>query len=164
MIKDTNNIMVKQSMNPYQWFCVYFNVKDINNSIKFYEQLLEHKVERQFKTRWAEFKICEGFTFGLLSPLFDKNYISKNEDLSQHYDDNYIRNFSEKIKLGNNAILNLTTDNIKKDRERVKLIRPKALSVSKIMYINFMFPYYFFMVKDPDGNLIEIAQNNPNQK
>ena len=27
----------------------------------------------------------------------------------------------------------------------------------EIMYINFMFPYYFFMVRDPDGNLIEIA-------
>lgn len=96
--------------------------------------------------------------------MFDKNFISKNKNLSQHYDDDYIRNFSEKIILGNNAILNLTTYNIKKDLERVKSISPKALSVSKIMYINFMFPYYFFMVKDPDGNLIEIAQINPNQQ
>lgn len=38
--------MVKQNMSSYQWFCVYFNVKDINNSIKFYEQLLDRKVER----------------------------------------------------------------------------------------------------------------------
>lgn len=32
--------------------------------------------------------------------------------------------------------------------------------VSEIMYVNITEPYYYFTVKDPEGNLLEICGDN----
>ncbi|MBE3113842.1 MAG: VOC family protein [Actinobacteria bacterium] len=135
--------------------CVYISVKDINKSIEFYGFLLQKEVEVSFKDRWAQFKINDDFRLGLLNPAFDKKIIKDRQDLDEHFDKNYIKNFSSKVRVGNSIILNLQTDDLNVEHRR--LSTKYKDEVSEIMYINFMFPYYFFMVRDPDGNLIEIA-------
>lgn len=135
--------------------CVYISVKDINRSIEFYGFLLQKEVEVSFKDRWAQFKITNDFRLGLLNPVFDKKIIKDRQDLDEHFDKNYIKNFSSKVRVGNSIILNLQTDDLNVEHQR--LSAKYKDEVSEIMYINFMFPYYFFMVRDPDGNLIEIA-------
>ncbi|MFX1255848.1 MAG: VOC family protein, partial [Promethearchaeota archaeon] len=110
-----------------------------------------------YKNRWAQFRICDHFTLGLLCPAFDKAIIESGQDLSPHYDIEFIHNFTDEIIQGNNVVLNLSTTDIKNEYERIKALGPKK--VSNIMYVNFMYPYRFFHVEDPDGNVIEIAES-----
>ena len=135
--------------------CVYISVKDINKSIEFYGFLLQKEVEVSFKDRWAQFKITDDFRLGLLNLTFDKKIIKEGQDLDEHFDKNYIKNFSSKVRVGNSIILNLQTDDLNAEHQR--LSAKYKNEVSQIMYVNFMFPYHFFMIRDPDGNLIEIA-------
>ena len=113
--------------------CVYLCVKDMNRAIKFYEKFFEMKVSHRYKDRWADFGL-DNFTFGLYNPSFDK----------------------EKYKKGNNVIPNFYTNNIKKEYLRVKKLNPKT--ISEIGFVNFMFPYKYFLVEDTEGNVLEIAE------
>ena len=144
-------------MSYYIWVTIYYNVGNLENSILFYKKLLGMEPETRFQDRWAHFKIIEGLSLGLLSLKFDKNYIETNEDVLNHYDQNYINNFSDQVIVGNSCILNLTVENLEKEYERVTKLKPRA--ITELRYINFMFPYRFFIVEDPDGNKIEITEN-----
>ncbi|MFX1535253.1 MAG: VOC family protein [Promethearchaeota archaeon] len=68
-----------------QLSCVYLNVSNLDSSIDFYRTVLEKEVEVRYKNRWAQFRICEHFTLGLLCPAFDKAIIESGQDLSLHY-------------------------------------------------------------------------------
>ena len=135
--------------------CVYLNVNDIRASIAFYKQLLQTDVERSYAERWAEFRISQDINLGLLNPAFDRAMIENGEDLDRHYNEAFMRNVPQNIHFGNSVVLNLRADNLLEEYERVQQIPPGV--VSEIMYVNFMFPYHFFVVQDPDGNWIEIA-------
>lgn len=43
------------------------------------------------------------------------------------------------------------------NEEYMRLKKKYPNQISNLMFVNFMFPYNFFIIKDPDGNLIEIA-------
>lgn len=135
--------------------CVYLNVNDMDASIKFYKQLLQMDVEKRYEKRWAQFKITEDIRLGLLNPAYDQAMIVQGKDLAKHYNEEYIRNLPQKIKTGNSVVLNLRADDLMEEYDRIQQIHPG--NVTEIMYVNFMFPYSFFMVQDPDGNWIEIA-------
>ena len=142
-------------MSQSRAVCVYLNVSDMQSSINFYKQLLQVDVEAQFEDRWAQFKISEDFRLGLLNPGFDKAFIAKGIDLDQHYNAASIRNVPESIEAGNSIVLNLRADNLAEEFERIQIFCPTG--ISEIMYVNFMTPYNCFMLQDPDGNLIEVA-------
>ena len=142
-------------MSSSRVVCVYLNVNDMQASINFYKQLLQVGVEAQFEDRWAQFKISEDIRLGLLNPGFDKAFIAKGIDLDQHYNEASIRNVPESIEAGNSVVLNLRTDNLAEEFERIQKFCP--VGISEIMYVNFMTPYNCFMLQDPDGNLIEVA-------
>lgn len=142
-------------MSSSKVVCVYLNVNDIDASISFYKQLLQMDVEAQHKNRWAQFKISEDIRLGLLNPAFDQAFIAQGKDLDQHYNEAFIRNVPKSIETGNSVILNLRADKLVEEYERIQQFSPN--NVSEIMYVNFMMPYNCFMVQDPDGNWIEIA-------
>ena len=112
-------------------------------------------VGRRYENRWVQFKISEDIRFGLLNPAYDKEVIAQGKDLDKHYNEAFIRSIPKNIRTGNHVILNLRADNLPEEYERVKRISPGH--VTEIMYVNFMFPYTFFMVQGPDGNWIVIA-------
>ena len=89
---------------------------------------------------------------------FDKRYIETKEDVLDHYDQNYINNFTDEFIVGNSCILNLTVENLEKEYERVVKLKPK--NITELRYVNFLFTYRFFIVEDPDGNKIEIIENS----
>ncbi len=142
-------------MKGLQFTCVYLVVKNMERSIDFYTSLFETKVDKRFEDRWAQIKTPNGFVIGLLNPNYDEQVIEKGKDLEKHYDKEYIKNISNKYTVGNTVVLNLKADNFEKEFKRIKRLKPKH--ISKTQYVNFMFPYHFFIVQDPDGNLIEIS-------
>ena len=135
----------------------YLIVKDMEKSISFYESLLEMKVSSQNFNRWAQFNFG-GNCIALWNPKYDKERVKSGEDLGEVYNHEYLSyRKNEKIKYGNNVVLNFWIDDLNAEYERLKDLNISELS--KIMYINVASPYYFFMLEDPDGNKIEITGN-----
>jgi lactoylglutathione lyase len=137
--------------------CVYIVAKDFEKSIDFYTKLFQKPIDKKYRHRWAQIKVSEDLTFGILNQEFDKEFIQNGENIFKHYDQNYIDNLDTKYETGNRVVLNLGADDIEKEYQRIKGLDFKE--ISPIQYVNFMFPYNFFIVKDPDGNLIEIADS-----
>lgn len=141
-----------------EFTCVYIVVKNIEKSIEFYTSLFETKIDKKFENRWAQVKSPNGVTIGLLNANYDERLIKSGKDLEKHYDKEFIRsNINIKYTVGNSVVINLRTNDIEKEYKRVKALKPK--DISGIQYVNFMFPYHFFIVKDPDGNQIEISDS-----
>lgn len=134
--------------------CTYFIVKDMKKSIAFYETLLEIKATSKNLNRWAEFHF--GSCIALFNPEFDLELIKENKDLEVHYNKEYLL-FKKRneIKYGNNAVLNFNVPDLRGEYERIKMLG--IGTVTEIMYINIIMPYYCFVLEDPDGNQIEIT-------
>ena len=135
--------------------CVYINTKQFKKTVNFYTLLLEKEIERIFEDRWAQIKITDDIRLGFLNVEYDRRMIEKGKNLEQHYNEEFIKNMPKNYTTGNSIILNLKTDNILDEYNRVKKIAPNY--ISELQYVNFIFPYNFFIIKDPEGNIIEIA-------
>jgi len=99
-----------------------------------------------------------GTAIALYNQKFDDRKIagSSEEELKVNYNKEYLNYIKEnKTKYGNNVVLNFSVDDLKAEYIRLKELFDSA--VSKMMYVNIVCPYNFFMVADPDGNLIEIT-------
>ena len=134
---------------------IYLIVKSIDKSIEFYEKLLKMKVTAKNYDRWAQFNFDDK-CIALYSDEYDIRAIKCNENLEQHYNEQYLNYFKQRnISYGNNFVLNFWIEDLNKEYERLE-----ALNIGKmsgIMYVNISSPYYFFTVVDPDGNTIEIT-------
>lgn len=135
----------------------YLIVNDMEESINFYEKLLDMKVSAQNYDRWAQFNFDDK-CIALFNDAFDKRIIEKNQNLEKHYDKKYLKYMKErKITYGNNIVLNFWIEDLQK--EHTRLVNLNIGRVSEIMYLNISSPYYMFVVYDPDGNTIEITGN-----
>lgn len=54
------------------------------------------------------------------------------------------------------VVINLNTEDLQAEYERIKSL-DIGTNLTKIRYINAGRPYYYFCLKDPDGNTIEIT-------
>lgn len=134
--------------------CTYLIVKDMEKSISFYEAVLEVSAQSRNIKRWAQFD-C-GNTLALWNPEYDLELIRNNDNVDEHFNNTYLlykRN--NKTNYGNNVILNYNVPDLNDEYERIKSL--KIGSVSEILYINIVQPYYCFMLEDPDGNILEIT-------
>ncbi len=133
----------------------YLLVKDMEKSISFYEKLLEMKVSSQNFNRWAQFNIGHS-CIALLNKKYDFERIRNNDRIESAYNKAFLEYTANmKIRYGNNFVLNFYIDDLNKEYERVKNLN--IGDVSEIFFINVKFPYYCFMLEDPDGNQIEIT-------
>lgn len=134
--------------------CTYLVVKNMEKSISFYEALLGIKAQSKNIKRWAQFN--SGCSIALWNPEYDLELIRNNEDLDEHFNKEYLLfKQNNKTEYGNNVILNFNVPDLKIEYERIKAL--EIGSVTDILYINIVQPYYCFMLKDPDGNLLEIT-------
>lgn len=135
----------------------YLKVKDMEKSIQFYEKLLEMDVTSQNFNRWAQFDF-HGNCIALYNPRYDFKMFKEGKALENNYGSKYI-SFKKKedIVYGNNFVLNFYIEDLAKEHARLKGL--KIGEISDIMYLNVASPYYFFVLKDPDGNMIEITGN-----
>lgn len=133
----------------------YLIVNNMEKSINFYEKLLDMKPTKKNFDRWAQFNF-EGNCIALFNKAYDTNLINSGNNLSEYYNDAYLKYFKQrKIIYGNNTVLNFWIEDLIKEYKRLELLQ--IGDMSEIMYLNISSPYHFFTVTDPDGNPIEIT-------
>lgn len=134
---------------------IYLIVNDFNKSITFYEKLLQIIVTRKNMNRYAMFEL-EGICLALMNGHFDFKHpdlvIHKGE-FSEYFDDlNKIANSPNNRKF----VLNFWDDNLRNEYNRIKSLGITD-NLTKIKYVCNVSPYYYFHLKDPDGNVIEVT-------
>ena len=134
-------------------YCTYIETNKFEEVVNFYEKILQRKPNIYTKDRWVEFEI--GNKLAIYNRAYDEEKI--NNKTSINYNDEYIRNLHKpkEIKKNNIITLNLYTDNLKSEYERIKDLQ--IGNVSEIMYVNITAPYYYFTIQDPEGNSLEIS-------
>ena len=130
---------------------VYICVKNMEKSINFYKLLLQQDPIYMNEERWVTFK-C-GQTVSLYNKEYDQKIIENHKYFNQAYIDDFFIEDDE--KKNNIMILNFEVDNLKAEYER--LLSLNIGEVSKLMYVNVHMPYWYFNIKDPDGNILEIT-------
>ncbi|WP_270525049.1 VOC family protein [Longibaculum muris] len=129
----------------------YICVKNMEKSINFYKLLLQQDPIYMNEERWVTFK-C-GQTVSLYNKEYDQKIIENHKCFNQAYIDDFFIEDDE--KKNNIMILNFEVDNLKAEYER--LLSLNIGEVSKLMYVNVHMPYWYFNIKDPDGNILEIT-------
>ena len=137
------------------WGSIYLIVKDFDESVKFYKELLEKDVVAQNSNRFAVFDV-QGFSLSIMNSRYDVENASKvvKKGLSYEEYDDYLT-IATKGNPGK-VVINLCTDNLQKEHARVCKLEI-GNKITEIRYINAKNPYYYFSLKDPDGNIIEIT-------
>lgn len=131
----------------------YLFVKNMSKSIEFYSKLLEMQPTATNKDRWAQFNF-NGNCIALRNMAFDDNL--SNEQKAEIFSDEYLKYYEDfTIKHGNSFVLNFWIEDLQAEYDRIKKL--DIAEMSTIMTINFGTPYHFFVVKDPDGNTLEIT-------
>ena len=110
----------------------YISVNDFAKSLAFYQLLLEQEPLYCNDDRWATFD-C-GNSLSLYNRQFDIDFLVNN-DYRGHYNHSYLISEYERIK------------------------KLKIGAVSELLFVNIHMPYWYFTIKDPDGNEIEITGN-----
>lgn len=133
--------------------CTYIETNKFKEVVSFYEKILQIKPNIYTKNRWVEFE-C-GNKLSIYNRKFDEEKL-KNEN-SINYNEAYIKDFKkEQNKKFNNIItLNFYTKDLNTEYSRIKELN--IGEISEIMYVNITEPYYYFTIKDPEGNLLEIC-------
>lgn len=134
---------------------IYLIVGDFERSLSFYKQLLERDVSAQNKTRFAIFNVV-GLCLCLLNGKFD----AEHPDLVEHAGD-YVPLYDDYAAVtesqnSGKIVINLGTPDLKKEYERLKELSI-ASDLTDIRYINAGTPYWYFSLRDPDSNIIEIT-------
>ena len=132
----------------------YICVENMKKSMNFYELLLQSKPIYTNDDRWVTFDCVNSIS--LYNKAFDEKLLEKagEECFNQAYIDDFYKEDSG--KKNNIIILNFEVENLKLEHERLKFLH--IGEVSQMMYVNVHLPYWYFNIKDPDGNILEIAE------
>ena len=134
---------------------IYLISKDFESSVKFYKELLEKDVVAQNMNRFAIFDV-NGFSLSIMNGYFDIENPEKVETKGERYDeyDNYVA-IADGVNNGK-VVINLGTENLQKEYDRIVNLGI-GKNLTQIRYINAKNPYYYFSLKDPDENIIEVT-------
>ena len=134
---------------------IYLISKDFEISVKFYKELLEKDVVAQNMNRFAIFDV-NGFSLSIMNGYFDIENPEKVETKGERYDeyDNYAA-IADGVNNGK-VVINLGTENLQKEYDRIVNLGI-GKNLTQIRYINAKNPYYYFSLKDPDENIIEVT-------
>lgn len=116
---------------------IYLVVKDFEKSVAFYEALLCQKADGRCKSgnKFVEFF----FDHQCIALMNESNLIGHNSDLNSDY----------------KFVLNFYVNDLKKEHERIKALN--IGSVTEILQANPS--YFYFHLRDPDRNVIEVTGN-----
>ena len=133
--------------------CTYIETNKFMEVISFYEKILQIKHNIYTENRWVEFE-C-GNKLAIYNRKFDEEKINSRNNVN--YNDAYIKDFNKEqnIKMNNIITLNFYTEDLNTEYSRIKVLN--IGEISDIMYVNITEPYYYFTIKDPEGNLLEIC-------
>lgn len=134
---------------------IYLIVNDFEKSIMFYEKLLEMPVTCVNEGRFAQF-IFEGHNISIMNGLFDNNNPDKvihKGEYTNLFDDLYRKALATNT---NKFVFNFWDEDLQAEYERIKGLCITE-NLSKIKYMCYVAPYYYFQLTDPDGNIIEVT-------
>ena len=114
----------------------YIWVDNLDEAVAFYQKVFEQKITRREKDRWAHFGDLNTLLIGLY------NYTVDNEE----------------VKSGNNITPELKTDNIKKEHERITLLKPRRITDIIILEQPVLYKYFHF--EDIWGNIWEVTEHS----
>jgi len=134
---------------------IYIVARDFDKSVRFYKLLLERDVSAQNRNRFAIFNI-ERLCLSIMNGYFDFDNPDKVTTKGKRYEeyDDYVK-IAEAKNTGK-IVINLSADDLKKEYDRIRELDIGS-KLTEIRYINARNPYYYFSMKDPDDNTIEIT-------
>lgn len=131
----------------------YICVKDIEKSLSFYKSLLNQEPLYNNDNRWITFD-CGNYL-----SLYNKQYdldLVKNNLSNDKFNQAYLNILNQEENGYNNLIVfNFEVDDLNSEYQRLKSLQIGELS--QICYVNIHIPYWYFTIKDPDGNILEIT-------
>ena len=135
---------------------IYLIVDDFEKSIAFYEKLLDMPLTSENNGRFASF-VFEGHCISIMNGHFDAQNPEKVERKGEtaEVSGETLRD----IALAPNThkfVFNFWDENLRSEYERVKNLNITE-NISKIKYVCYTAPYYYFQLADPDGNIIEVT-------
>jgi len=133
---------------------IYLVVADINKSIDFYSKLLDIEVSCRNQNRFAEFHF-EGHNISMLNPHFDEENPDKIISIGKYnkeFDFTGVTSAPNKNKF----VLNFWIEDLQKEYDRIISLNIST-KITNIKYFYSRTPYYYFQLKDPDDNIIEIT-------
>lgn len=134
---------------------IYLIVRDFEKSVQFYRSLLERDVTAQNMNRFAVFHV-DGLCLSIMNGYFDAEHpdqVTTKGKTYKEYDD--FVGIAEAQNTGK-VVINLSTNDLKREHDRIHTLGIGSKQ-TEIRYINARNPYYYFSMKDPDGNTIEIT-------
>lgn len=136
---------------------VYLIVKNFNDSINFYENLLEMPVSKKNMNRFAMFNF-DGQCISIMNGHFDKE--NPDKVITKGNFDEYFDDLLQISNLPNSrkVVLNFWDEDLRREYNRVKKLNISS-KLTSIKYICNVSPYYYFQLTDPDGNIIEVTGN-----
>lgn len=136
---------------------IYIITQDFEGALEFYKKLLERDVAAQNQTRFACFQI-DGLGLSVMNGKFDTEYpdkVVRKGDSYALYDD--MEQIISSLNSGK-VVINLCTDDLEKEYHRIRDLGI-GTDLTDIRYVNAGNPYWYFCLKDLDGNTIEITGN-----
>lgn len=134
---------------------IYLIAKDFENSIEFYEKLLEMPVSKKNMDRFAMFDL-NGQCISIMNAYFDScnsEKVTHKGKFDEYFDDLVqISNLPNSRKV----VLNFWDEDLRREFKRVKELNISN-NVTDIKYVCNVSPYYYFQLTDPDGNIIEVT-------
>lgn len=134
---------------------IYLIVNNFEESITFYEKILEIPVTSKNMDRFAQF-VFEGHNISIMNGHFDTDHpdkVVKKGEYTKLFDDLRSKALAPNT---HKFVFNFYEDNLQSAYERIKKLEVTK-SLSKIKYICNVIPYYYFQSTDPDGNIIEVT-------
>ena len=132
---------------------IYLIVNDFKKSIAFYEKLLKIPLSFENAGRFAGFKF-DGQCISLLNAHFDaenpEKIVRKGEDAAEALLKTALAPNTNKFAL------NFWVEDLRAEYNRIKALNISD-KLSRVKYICYVSPYYYFQMYDPDDNLIEIS-------
>ena len=101
------------TLNPY------LIVKNYERSISFYSAFCQSEPLSYAPGRFASF-LFENTRLSLFNPNYDEELIASGKDLSEHFSEEYILANRNQIVYGNNIVLNISVQDLKKQYSRLK--------------------------------------------
>lgn len=134
---------------------IYLVVKNFQQSLDFYEKLLDMKASATNGERFAVFN-NDGLNICLLNGYYDAEHPEQIETKGESY-----QIYDDTASIANNentrkVFINLVVPDLQKEYDRIINLKI-ADKLTPIRYLNVFAPYWYFTFMDPDGNPIEIT-------
>lgn len=134
---------------------IYFVVKNFEQSVSFYEKVLDMRVSATNGKRFAMFHY-EGLNLCLMNGYYDdenRNQVITKGEYWDVYDN--LSKIADSVN-PHKVFINLGVEDLRAEYERIKELGI-AVQLTPIRYIHVFSPYWYFTFMDPDGNPIEIT-------